>query len=75
MNSMQAEAHSAAQRKLAEKYSQEAVVKSQSPKVMADSKRDSGEQSAKKSKTTKINHAADLENDLLAAIKQTSGGE
>lgn len=75
MKSMQAEAHSAAQRKLAEKNSQEAVVKAASSKTMADNKRDSGEQSAKKTKSVKISHAADLEKDLLATIKQTGGGE
>lgn len=75
MKSMQAEAHSAAQRKLAEKNSQEAVVKSIPSKMMVDNKRDSGEQSAKKSKSVKISHAADLEKDLLATIKQTGGGE
>lgn len=73
MKSMQAEAHSAAQRKLAEKNGKEVVVKSASSKALAENKRDNTEQVAKNVKS--INHAADLEKDLLATIKQTGGGE
>src|SRR3990167_961505 len=74
MNSMQAEAHIEAQRKIAEKesaVSKKVAVKRAPVKLVATKDIENTSHRAKKQEYVNANnHAADLEKDLLAAIKQ-----
>ena len=78
MKSMEVEAQAAAQKKLVDQSDAEAktkiaVEKNASLKTVAVKKQDHAVPTAKKIKPVKISHAADLEKDLLATMKQKSG--
>lgn len=72
MKSMEAEAHAAAQKKLAAKDNPASALKN-APKTASVKPVDDAERGSKKSQKVKISHAADIENDLLAAMKRNAG--
>lgn len=78
MTSMQAEARAEAQLMLAEKEAAESKRVAAKPapvKKVASNFRGSASPDTKNRKQIKVNHAADLEKDLLATIKKTGGGK
>lgn len=68
MKSMSVDARNAVEAKQAEKVSAAPVTK------IASQKSNDAVQTNKKSQSAKISHAADLEKDLLAAMKKNGGG-